>query len=72
MLESLYTLMAKYEKIENTYDLKAIDIVKQYFIDKDILYSFDCSAWPNDEGAVCAFAYIIENKPRLLMFDVEG
>ena len=72
MLESLYTLMAKYEKTENTYDLKVIDIVKQYFTDRDIPYSFDCSAWPNDEGAACAFAFVIEGKPRLLIFDVEG
>ena len=72
MLTSLYALMTEYEKTESTYELRAIDAVKKYFEDHDISYTFDFSAWPNDEGAACAFAFIIENKPRLFMFDVEG
>ena len=72
MFSSLYSLMQKYEKTPSTYDMKLIDMVKKYFDDEGISYSFDFSAWPNDEGAACAFAFVIDGKPRLFMFDVEG
>ena len=72
MLTSLYALMTEYEKTESTYELRAIDAVKKYFEDRGIPYTFDFSAWPNDEGVACAFSFVIDGKPRLFMFDVEG
>lgn len=72
MFSELYSLMKKYEKSASTYDMKLIDVVKKFFEEESIPYSFDFSAWPNDEGAACAFSFVIDGKPRLFMFDVEG
>ena len=71
-IEMLSSIIAKYEKTENIYSIEAIDAIKAYLKEQNIPFSFDCATWQNDEGATCGFAYVVEGRPQIFMFEVEG
>lgn len=68
----IYDIMDDYEIAIDVFDYGAVDAVVDYLTNHiHVEYNLACSDWPNEEGGVCAIAFIDAGHPQLVMFDYE-
>lgn len=66
----IYDILEDYEVQVDTYKHEATYAIVDYFINNlHIEYFLDCCDWPNEEGGVCAIAFINNGHPQLVTFD---
>lgn len=65
----IYNIMDEYIVGSDLYEEYLIDTICHFFEDNEIKYQFDVSHWPDDFGGECAFAWIENGHPQMIMFD---
>ena len=71
-MAEVYSILDDYETEGcDLYNYGAISAIGNYFKNKRPLTKWVCdiSEWPNEEGGVCAIAWVEEDEPCLVMFD---
>lgn len=71
IVDEIYSIMDDYETHGcDLYDYGVVnaiaDCLTNYY---HIEYNLCCSHWPNEEGGVCAIAFVDCDHPQLVMFD---
>ena len=72
MMAEVYSILDDYETEGcDLYNYGAIGAIGDFFktARPQIKWVCDVSEWPNEEGGVCAIAWVEDNKPYLVMFD---
>ena len=71
-MAEVYCILDGYETEGcDLYNYGAISAIGNYFKSKRPLTKWVCdiSEWPNEEGGVCAVAFVENGYPQLIMFD---
>ena len=70
IVNEIYDIMEDYEIGVETYAYDVTDAITEYFTNNlKMEYNLCCAEWPNEEGGVCAVAFIDNGHPQLIMFD---
>ena len=65
----IYDIMEEFEIGCDLYQHSVTDKIAEWLCDLHIEYQLCCSDWPNEEGGVCAIAFIEDGYPHLIIFD---
>jgi hypothetical protein len=74
IINEVYSILDEYETEGcDLYNYNVVLAIGHFFRTKhpEVMWVCDVSEWPNEEGAVYAFAWVENNKPNLVMFDVK-
>ena len=67
----IYDVMEEFEIGCDLYKHSLTDKLAEWFGELNIEYQLCCSDWPNEEGGVCAVAFVEDGYPHLVVFDYQ-
>lgn len=65
----IYDIMEEFEIGCDLYQYAVTDKIVEWFGDLHIEYQLCCSDWTNEDGGVCAVAFVEDGYPHLVVFD---
>lgn len=72
IVNDIYEILDDYEIKTDVFEHGATDAIADFLENKlHIEFNLCCSDWPNEEGGVCAVAFIDNGFPQLVVFDYE-
>ena len=71
IVNEIYDILDSYEtEGVDLYSYGATDAIADYLTNRvKIDFNLCCSEWPNEEGGVCAVAFIDKGHSQLILFD---
>lgn len=71
IVNDIYTILDDYETEGlDLYNHGAIDAITDFLTTQArVEYLLDCSEWPDENGGVCAVAFVDGGHPQLVIFD---
>ena len=65
----IYDITEEFEIGCDLYQHAVTDKIAEWLSNLHVEYQLCCSDWPNEEGGVCAVAFVEDGYPHLVVFD---
>lgn len=70
IVNEIYSIMDEYETEGlDLYNVNVIEVIEEYLSSLGVVYATDTNEWPDENGGVCAVAFVEKGHQQLIMFD---